>query len=367
MMALLRERPIERIAVFRALMLGDLLCAVPALRALRAGFPQAQITLIGLPWAAGLARRLGHVDDFIGFPGYPGLPEVEPDVAALPGFFAEVQARKFDLAVQLHGSGEISNPLVVAFGAQRNAGFAGPYAWWPGRDAALFAPWPRSGNEIERLLGLVDHLELTRRGLQLEFPLKWSDRNDLCEIWAAASEGVRYVCVHAGAQLASRRWGTQRFAAVADAIAEQGRTVVLTGSATETGLVAEVQAHMRRTPVNLCGRTTLWTLGALIEGAEAVICNDTGISHIAAALCRPSVVVSCGSDSQRWAPLDWMRHRVLAHDVPCRPCDYRVCPIGHDCAAGTTVQQVLEAYAASPASSLRSISAVASRSATRLS
>jgi ADP-heptose:LPS heptosyltransferase len=323
--------------------------------------------LIGLPWAAALAARLTCVDDFIAFPGHPAIPEMEGDVRALPGFLAEVQARRFDLAIQLHGSGEISNSLVATFGAQQNAGFAATHAWKPPRDAALFTPWPETGNEIERLLGLVDHLEIPRRGVQLEFPLRWSDRRDLQEVWAGGDEGVRYVCVHAGAQLPSRRWGAQRFAAVADAIAQRGRTVVLTGSPAEAELIGEVETRMRHTPINLCGRTTLWTLGALIEGAEAVICNDTGVSHVAAALCRPSVVISCGSDPDRWAPLDQTRHRVLAHAVPCRPCNYRECPIGHDCAVGTTVQQVLHAYIARPASMARSTSAVPSSSRARFS
>jgi len=365
--ALLSGREVVRIAVFRALQLGDLLCSVPALRALRGGFPSAKITLIGLPWAAPLAQRLSCVDDFIAFPGYPGLPEISVDPAALAGFLTQVRERDFDLAVQLHGSGEISNTIVASFGARETAGLASPRAWVPPHDAALYAPWPEAGNEIERLLRMTDHLGLTRRGMQLEFPLRRSDRNDLCELWSGADEGVRYVCVHAGAQLPSRRWPAQRFAAVAEAIAARGRTIVLTGSPRETELVAQVEANMHYTPVNLCGRTTLWTLGALIESAEAVICNDTGISHIAAALCRPSVVISCGSDPQRWAPLDTRRHRVLAHPVACRPCNYRDCPIGHDCAIGTSVRQVLEAYSCCPASNPRSTSAVDSISLARVS
>ena len=118
--------PIHHIAVFRALMLGDMLCAVPALRALRAGFPEARITLIGLPWAIELARRLDLVDDFIAFPGYPGLAEGSCRMSEAADFLLEVRRRRFDLALQLHGSGRVTNPLVAQFGEDGTEGMFGP-------------------------------------------------------------------------------------------------------------------------------------------------------------------------------------------------------------------------------------------------
>src|SRR5262245_4021057 len=346
-----RPRPIlewlgrvERIVVFRALVLGDMLCSVPALRALRQGFPNAEITLVGLPWARTLVGRLPYVDRFIEFPGYPGLPETPFDARALPDFLAQVQAQRFDLALQMHGGGDVTNPLVAAFGAQATAGFRAPSAWAPEADAEFYAPWPEHGHEIERLLGLTDWLGLQRQGTHLEFPVTGPDHHALSQLWPQAFDLNRpYVCMHAGAQLPSRRWPFERFAQVADRLAAQGRTVVLTGGEPEVELARALEGHMTTRPVNLVGRTSLWTLGALVERCERVVCNDTGLSHIAAALRRPSVVISSGADVARWAPLDHQRHTVLWKDMPCRPCGHAVCPEQHGCAEGVSVDAVMQA------------------------
>lgn len=335
---------IARIAVFRALMLGDLLCAVPALRALRGGFPNAEITLVGLPWAEALVHRLSMIDSFMAFPGHPELPEIECDVRAMPRFLDHVQARRFDLALQLHGSGRAVNSLVALFGARQIGGFFDDQAWRPERDADLFVPWPEQGHEIERLLALTDGLGLARNGMHLEFPVTETDRSDLLRVWPQAHAARPYVCVHPGAQLPSRRWPVERFAAVANEMAENGRTVVLTGAASEVPLADAVQAAMKQPCVNLAGRTSLWTLGALLEGAEQLVSNDTGVSHMAAALKCPSVIVSSGADVARWAPLDHDMHRVLWAPMPCRPCSHRVCPIGHPCAVAIEPEQVLKEF-----------------------
>lgn len=340
------EGGLARVVVLRALMLGDLLCAVPALRALRAGLPAARITLIGLPWAAELAHRLACVDDFIALPGYPGLAEAPADVRALPAFLQTVQSRRYDLAVQLHGSGAVSNVLLACLGARYHAGFHDGRCWYPNErapEAALWRPWPQDGHELFRLLALTDHLGMPRRGTALEFPLLPADRAALAGVWPEVDAAVPYACVHPGAQLPSRRWLPERFAQVADGLAARGWRIVLTGSAAETALAREVEQRMRARAVNLAGRTSLWTLGALVERARLVVSNDTGISHIAAALRTPSVIVSCGADVARWAPLDRARHRVLAHSVPCRPCSARTCPTGHECAHGVSAQRVLAA------------------------
>jgi ADP-heptose:LPS heptosyltransferase len=300
---------LARVAVFRPRVLGDMLCAVPALRAIRAALPGSEISLIGLPWAAELAERLPHIDRFIEFPGFPGLPETIPDIAALPGFLQTMQAAPFDLLIQLYDGGRIVNPLLAACGARHLAGFVEPGGFCS--DPALHAPWPAEGHEIERLLTLTDHLQMPRQGDALIFPLNDTDRVELASFWPDAYGTHRIAVVHPGAQGASRRWSPQSFAKVADSLTDQGCQVVLTGTAAEAVLVEEVQALMSSPSVSLAGRTVLWTLGAVIERASVLVCNDSGISHIAASLGTPSVVVSAGGDVSRWAPLNRERHVVL--------------------------------------------------------
>ena len=306
--------PPHRVAVLRALQLGDMLCAVPALRALRGAWPGAEIVLIGLPSARAFAERFdAYLDGFREFPGWPGLPEREPQVGRIPAFLAEMQAERFDLAIQLHGSGPFVNEIVALLGAGRSAGFVLPGGYAP--DPERFCRWPVSGLEIRRLLALTGFLGLPDRGEALEFPVREADRRAFAAIAEARDLAPgTYACVHPGASVEPRRWPPGRFAAVADALAARGLRVVLTGTAGEAGLCREVARAMARPPLDLAGRTGLGTLGVLLEGARLLVCNDTGVSHVAAGLGLPSVVISTGDNPARWAPIDGRRHRVLCRE-----------------------------------------------------
>ena len=348
--------PVQRLLVFRALMLGDMICATPALRALRAAWPRAEIALIGMPGLAAWAARQTTIDDFIAFPGWPGLPE-QPAPTSRMGraFVSSIRRRRFDLALQMHGSGAIVNPLVVAMGARWNAGFVGRQAWRPQADRSRFCRWPEQGLEADRLLALIDHLKLPRAGQQLDFPLQLADRSAAHALLSGLMAGgmaagaplaaAPYVVLHAGSQLPSRRWLPERFAEVADALAGHGLEVLLTGSAAEAPLTAAVRAAMQRPHAahDIAGRTELGTLGALIESASLLVCNDTGVSHIAAALGTPSVVIACGSDVTRWAPADAARHRVFWQDAPCRPCSTPERPHQSACARAVETGPVIQA------------------------
>ncbi len=317
----LRGAPSKRVAVFRALQLGDLLCAVPALRAVRTALPNSEIVLIGLPWARTLAQRYpAFLDGFREFPGWPGLPEQPPRWERIPGFLAEVQEERFDLVIQLHGSGVVTNPLVALFGARRTAGFYVPGNYRP--DPELFLPYPEEGLEVRRLLRLVEHFGMPAQGEHLEFPVRDADRRALAALPGADKlKPGRYVCVHPGASVHERRWPAEHFAAVARVLAGRGLRVVLTGTAPEAELARQVARLAGVECLDLAGRTDLGAAAALLAGARLLVCNDTGVSHLAAALGTPSVVVSTGDNPARWSPADGRRHRVLGGGREIDPSD----------------------------------------------
>lgn len=303
--------------------------------------PDARITLLGLPSARAFASRFSHyIDDLLDFPGYPGLPEQRVRASDIPGFLSTVQTRNFDLAIQMHGDGSISNPLTALLGARNTAGFFGPGSYCP--DPELFLPYPSGLPEIRRHLELMGFLGFPSKGEDLEFPLFAEDLQGAGKIDEAGYlEPGGYVCIHPGARAPSRRWPPERFAAVADALVRQGLGVVLTGSEDETPLVATVARAMKTTPLDLAGRTTLGVLGAVLAGSRLLICNDTGVSHIADALRVPSVVVFSASDPSRWAPQNRQRHRAVCQPVDCAPCGHVVCPKDNRCALEVSPQAVL--------------------------
>jgi len=308
----LHRHAIRNVIVFRALQLGDMLCAVPALRALRAALPDARIVLTGLPWAAQFAQRFdAYVDEFIPFPGHPLLPEQAVRHDELTAYYAAICDRRFDLALQLHGSGDVTNHIVSGFGARMMAGFTRGEATQGER--TLLAPYPDTGAEQERLLTLLERMGAPIAGAHLEFPLRREDVDELeASKLAPDLEPGNYICIHPGARQRDKCWPPECFAQVADQLRHEfGFDTVLTGSANEAPLARAVAEHMRTPAIEAAAPISIGAMAALMSRSRLLICNDTGVSHIAAGLGLNSVVVFSKADIARWAPTDRLRHRCI--------------------------------------------------------
>lgn len=304
------DHKIEKIAVFRALYLGDMLCLVPALRALRHFFPDSEISLIGLPWSVAFAKRFpGYVDKVIPFPGYEGLPEQIPDKLALLTFLEDMQSTHFDLVLQMQGNGTIINRLVKSFEATYTAGFYKFYR--PASPFDLFMEYPEGIPEINRHLKLLEFLGIPGKGTFLEFPITQQDRENFSNLNLPFIKN-QYICIHPGSRSIRRQWQPKYFASVADYAASQGFEVVITGTSEELPITREVEKFMKYHAINLAGKTTLGTVAILIRNAYALFSNCTGVSHIAAAVKTPSVIINMDGEPERWSPLNRTLHHV--HD-----------------------------------------------------
>lgn len=336
------DPPVRRIAVLRALYLGDLLLAVPALRALRAGFPAAEITLLGLPWAEPFARRFGrYVDRFVVFPGYPGIAEAPVDPMTTRRFIAAQRAYGYDLVVQMHGSGRTSNAVALALGGRVTAGY---YEHEPPAGLTIGAPYPYDQPEVRRNLGLAGLLGCGTEDTKLEFPLERGDHAEAEALLGGfAAKRRPWIGLHAGSRSPARRWPAEYFATVGDYLArEYGARIILTGGPGDAETVRAVAERMATRPLDVSGATSLGGLAALIQRLDLCIGNDTGPSHLACAVGTPSVTIFGPADPHRWAPLDHSLHPIARRSVACSPCGHWECPIDHRCLRGLRPQEVIQ-------------------------
>lgn len=287
---------VKKIAVLRANGIGDFLFALPALEALRAAYPTAELVLLGKAWhAAFLADRPGPVDRVVVVPPSrgvnegPAVEQQEAGAAALECFFAALQAEQFEIALQLHGGGRYSNPFIRRIGARITVGARTP-------DAApldRWLPYIYYQSEIMRYLEIVSLVGARPTMLEPQIALTEAD---LAEAQRVLPEGLApLVVLHPGAGAIRRQWPPAHFAAVGDALAARGARVAVVGTAPEQQTAAAVQA-MQRPAVNLCDRLSLGGLAGLLSRCRVVVSNDSGPLHLAAAVGTATVgIYWCGN------------------------------------------------------------------------
>jgi ADP-heptose:LPS heptosyltransferase len=255
--------------VLRALKLGDMLVAVPALKALRRAFPEHRLRYAAQGW---LAEALGLVG------GYELLPThgLDEPLALEPGVV--------DVAVNLHGSGPESQGRIEALQARHTIGHRSQHRDGP--------PWRAQLHERERWTALLEWhgIEADPMDIQLQAPHQ-------------PSPVPGATVLHVGAAYGSRLWPAERFAAVASALAVAGHNVVFTGGGGERDRAGEVgrQSGLPDDAV-LAGRLGLGEFAATIAAARLVISADTGAAHLASAYGTPSVVLFGPAPPEIWGP-----------------------------------------------------------------
>lgn len=307
--------PPRKVVLVRASRIGDFVCATPAFRALRAALPAAEITLIGLPQAEELAARIPDIDRFVRFPGFPGIAEQFFDARETVAFFQRMHAERFDLAIQMHGSGVFSNPFTLLLGARTTVGFIRPEDPAGRLDAAL--PFVEGRHEVSQLLALTHFLGAPETGDDLAFPLLPEDMTAAARVLEEVPPPR--IAIHAWAREESKQWPQERFAeAAATLLCRYGGTAVLVGSqearAASEALAAAIRQRLRGHAgcvANLVGQTSLPVLGAVFQRCALLLTNDSGPAHIAYALHTPSVTIFGATRPEQWGPPGTGPHRIV--------------------------------------------------------
>jgi ADP-heptose:LPS heptosyltransferase len=269
------------VVILRALGLGDLVAATPALRAIARAFPLHRRVLCAPEFLRPIVPLIGGIDELI------DTQELAPIDAAL--------ARP-QIAVNLHGRGPRSTALLQTLRPERLITFTQPGEAGP--------QWNDEVHERRRWCELLEACDVPAPDDDMRL------RTTRLEP-VYAFEGA--TVVHPGAASPARRWPADRFAAVARAEHERGRRVVVTGTRSERDLCAEVVAAAGLPRhANLAGWTTLGQLAAIIARAGAVCSGDTGPAHLASGFGTPSVVLFGPTPPYLWGPpVGDPRHHVI--------------------------------------------------------
>jgi len=305
--ARLRLPDVSHIVVLRPCAVGDLIFALPALMALHECYPRASITLLGRKWQAEfLTGRPGPIDQVLVMPTVRGVgapPDAVEDTGEIARFLGALNAQRIDLAIQLYGGGGYSNAFLQQIEARHRVGLRAEGA--PPLDRWL--PYVYLQNERLRLLETVGLVGAATATLDARLELLPRDIAEAAE--RVPDDGAPLVVLQPGATDSRRRWPAERFAAVADALADKGATIAINGSADERNLVDTVAAVMSHPAHRLAGRLSLSGLAGLLSRAALLVSNDTGPLHLAQALGTPSVGVYWLSNLLVSSPLTADRHR----------------------------------------------------------
>ncbi len=321
---------------------GDAIMALPALRAVRSRFSEAEIAILARPYVADIYRDQEICNRLIAY-------DSQGKHAGILGrerLAAELHALKFDVALLLQNAFDAAW-LVWRAGIQERIGYARD-----GRGLLLTKPIPipKAGEvppherfyylELIRRAGWIDSLP-DESFIALNVSKSGRRRAEELFVRSGVRPNSLRIALGAGASYGSAKcWPPSRFAELANRLqAESGADVILFGTAAEAAVTRAISAELRRPPINLTEKTSIADLPALLSRCHLFIGNDSGAMHVAAGVGLPVVAVFGPTDPYGTAPVT-PRSTIVQQKPYCSPCFLRHCPTDHRCMSAITSDMV---------------------------
>ena len=330
----------KRILVIQTAFLGDVVLTTPFLKTLRDRFPSAYLAALVIPGTREILEN-SVLDDLLTYDKKGRDRSFWPMVRRL-------REKSFDTCFLLHRSFR-SALLAWAAGIPRRIGYLRTLG---GVFYTHRVPWDKSRHEVDRSLELLSPVGIDPSSVSANLSVspRQEDMDEIERLMIA--NGIRrhdrIIVIAPGSVWATKRWIPRGFGEVIDRLVRMDKAkLVLVGSQDDLSIVEDITRHCQEKVVNLCGKTSLLQLAALLKRSHLLITNDNGAMHIGAAQGVPIVAIFGSTTLDLGYGPYTKRVSVVEHSLGCRPCGkhgYVRCPLGHfDCMRGIAPDEVLEA------------------------
>jgi ADP-heptose:LPS heptosyltransferase len=314
-----KVKDVKKIAVLRAGALGDFIVTLPALKAIRAAYPDGEIVILGKPWHKKfLLKNRTPADRVIVVPVIKGvrdeLHEVE-DAGSTEAFFEQVKQEQFDIAINFQGNGIPANPFIKRLNAKLTVGLTSEYA--EKLDRSLNFYYYQS--EVIRYLEVVKLIGAYTSDIEPQINILQQDEEEI-EGFIRSLNNKPFIVLQPCAVDIRRMWPLENYPLLADKLKQTNIEVVFTGSEEDKNAVDDIITSMKESAINICG-FSVGGLTALLSKAALVIGADTGPLHLASAVNTPTIGIYWAPNLINWGPVTRGIHRpVVSWNMACPLC-----------------------------------------------
>lgn len=347
------SRLTRRVLLIRPDHLGDMLLTIPAIRALKHARPDLELHMLVGAWSAAALENVSEIDRVLTIP-FPGFTRAENENLRSPYLYAVRTSRLlrrigYDSAIILRPDHWWGALVAHLAGIRRRVGYDLPDVAPFLTERVPFTPAHSVVMSMKLVEGWIPAVKPEQ--VALHFPFTSADDYDIDDLLErhGLTPDSRYICIHPGSGTWTKQWDEQRWAQVADLLAEQLEAkIFLTGKDNELPMAQRIADAMTHRPAVIAGETKVGQLAALFARAVVVLGPDSGPLHLAAAVQTPTVVLFGPAKIEEfgtWGPSD--SHAMLTSDIGCLGCgilDWGADePENHPCMRDISVIRVLEA------------------------
>ena len=327
----------KRILVIKMTALGDVVLAVPALRALREKFPRAYISVLVSLQCRPILQRCPYINEVITYDNRD-----RRSMGEMLRLARRLQRGNFDIVVDLQNNRRSHILGALSFAPQRygydNKKFSFLLNYRVKERKTSLSPVEHQFGSLN-LLGIksnIDQLELWPSS----FDFDWAE-SFLQNQWLAEGQRLVGINISAGSGWLTKRWSLEKFDQLADLLAREHIRVVITGTKLDKEMALRFRQRSCAKPIDACGKTSIMQFACLLEHCRVFVTPDSAPMHIAAAMKVPFVALFGPTDPQRHLPptRDFI---VIKKPLKCSPCYKRKCR-RVSCMKRITVEEVYQA------------------------